>query len=92
MRIERIDIVTKWHELGLELIDSHSALKQIGTNHHNDVKACCRMMFDKWLEKTDVSWSQLVAALNEIGMEYAANFISKQLKSGSEYTHTSSNK
>ena len=86
MRIEHIDIVTKWHELGLELVDSHSALKQIEANHRNDVNTCCRMMFDKWLERTpDASWSQLVTALCEIEMKSAADVISKQLNSDSKH-------
>ena len=87
MRIGHIDIATKWHELGLELVDSHNTLKQIEANHRNDVSACCRVMLEKWLERTpEADWDQLVAALNEIDMKYAADFISRQMKSGNERT------
>ena len=87
MRIGDIDIATKWHELGPVLVDSYSVIKQIEANHRNDVSACCRIMFEKWLDmKPGASWDELVTALNDIAMKAAADFISKQFKSGSEYT------
>jgi len=87
MRIEHIEIATVWYELGLELMDSNKILKVIETDHRNDVNTCCRIMFDKWLEKTsDASWSQLVAALDTINMKAAADAVRKLFKSGSEYT------
>ena len=87
MRIGHIDIATKWHELGLVLVDSYSVLKQIEANHPNDVSTCCRIMFEKWLDmKPGASWHELVTALNNIELSTAADFISKQFKSGSEYT------
>jgi len=83
MRIEHIEIATKWYELGLQLVDSDKVLKVIEADHHNDVNTCCRIMFDKWLEKTsDASWSQLVAALDTINMKAAADAVSKLFKSG----------
>ena len=83
MRMKDIDITTRWRALGLELIDSNKILKVIETNHPNDVDACCRLMFEKWLDITpDASWSQLIAALNAIELNTAADFISKLLKSG----------
>ena len=40
-------------------------------------------MFNKWLDKKpDASWNHLVAALNKIGMESAANIVSKQFIPG----------
>jgi len=87
MRIEHIEIATTWYELGLELVDSNKILKVIETNHPNDANTCCRLMFDKWLEKTsDASWNQLVAALDAINMKAAADAVRKLFKSGSEYT------
>ena len=83
MRIEHIEIATKWYELGLELVDSNKALKVIETNHRNDVNTCCRLMFEKWLEvKSDASWSQLVTALDNIEMKAAADTVRKLFKSG----------
>ena len=87
MRVGHIDIATKWHELGPVLVDSYSVIREIEANHRNDVSTCCRVMFEKWLEKTpDASWSLLVIALNDIEMKTAADFISKQFKSGSEHS------
>ena len=85
MRIEHIEIATKWYELGLELVDSNKALKVIEVNHHNDVNTCCRVMFEKWLEKTpNASWSQLVTALDNIEMKAAADAVRKLFKSGTQ--------
>ena len=87
MRIGHIDIATKWHELGLVLVDSYSVIKRIEADHHNDVTTCCRVMFEKWLQmKPDASWNELVTALNGIEMKTAADFITKQFKPGSEHT------
>ena len=89
MRIGHIDIAAKWRELGPVLIDSYNIIRLIETNHRNDVTTCCRVMFEKWLERTPgADWDQLVAALNEIDMKTAADVISRQLKSGIEHTVT----
>lgn len=78
MRTEHIEIATKWFDLGLELVVSHKVLKVIQADHRNDVETCCRLMFEKWLERTpDASWEQLVTALNNIGMKIAADVVSK---------------
>ena len=87
MRVGHFDIATKWFELGLVLVDSNKVLKVIQADNHNDVNTCCCVMFEKWLERTpDASWSELVTALNDIEMKAAADFITKQFKSGSEHT------
>ena len=87
MRIGHIDIATKWREFGPVLIDSYSVISQIEADHRNDVCTCCRVMFEKWLERTpDADWDQVIAALNEINMKAAADVISRQMKSGSERT------
>ena len=86
MRIEDIDIITQWRDLGLELVDSNKILKVIEANHPSDVNTCCRLMFEKWLEKTpDASWSQLIIALSNIDMNTAADAVSKLFKSGIIY-------
>ena len=82
MRIEHIEIATKWYELGLELVDSNKALKVIEADYRN-VNTCCRTMFEKWLEKTpNASWNQLVTALDNIEMNTAADAVRKLFKSG----------
>ena len=86
MRIEDIDIITQWRDLGLELVDSNNILKVIETNHPSDANTCCRVMFEKWLEmKPDASWSQLVTALHNIRMNTAADAINKLFQSGIYY-------
>ena len=83
MRIEHIEVATKWYELGLELVDSNKILKVIKADHRSDVNTCCHVMFEKWLEKTpDASWSQLITALNNIEMKTAADVVCKQFNSG----------
>ena len=83
MRTEHIEISTKWYELGLELIENDKILKVIEADHPNDVNRCCRIMFEKWLERTpNASWSQLVTALDSIEMNVAADAVRKLFKSG----------
>ena len=83
MRIEHIEIATKWYELGLELVDSNKVLKVIEVDNPRNINTCCRVMFEKWLEKTpNASWSQLVTALDNIKMNTAADVVRKLFKSG----------
>ena len=83
MRIKDIEITTRWRDLGLELLVDNKSLKEIEANHPGDVSARCRAMFEKWLEKSpNASWSQLVTSLNKIGLNTAADVISKQFKQG----------
>ena len=85
MRIKDIGITiyTRWRDLGLELLDSNMILNVIEFDHPRDIDTCCRVMFEKWLDKTpDASWSQLVTALNNIEMNTAADAISKMFKPG----------
>ena len=83
MRIEHIEIATKWYELGLELVDSNKVLKVIEADNPRSTNTCCRVMFEKWLEKApNASWSQLVTALDNIKMKTAADVVRKLFKSG----------
>ena len=80
-------IANHWDELGIQLINSYRITDHIRAEHRNDVDTCCRVMFEKWLERTpDANWDQLIAALNEIGVKIVAAVISRQMKSGSEYS------
>ena len=69
-------VATRWYSLGLELLDSNTAvLDVIKTSHQRDDDRC-REMFKKWLEmKPDASWSQLVTALNNIELNTVARNI-----------------
>ena len=83
MRNEDFDIIPRWRDLCLELVDCNNILRVIVANHPSDVNACCRVMFEKWLENTpNASWSQLVTALNNIGMATAADAVRKLFMSG----------
>ena len=83
MRIKDIGITTRWRELGQELLDSNDTLQVIEADHPNGVNTCCRLMFEKWLEKTpNASWSQLVTALNNIELNTAADAVSKRYELG----------
>ena len=82
MRLKDIDIATQWRDLGLELVISNKILRVIEANYPNDVDTCCRVMFERWLEKRpDASWNQLITALKNIRMNFAAESISKLFKS-----------
>ena len=76
-------ITDKWYELGEELLGNDIALRTFQANHPSDVDRCCREMFKRWLDvNPDPTWSQLVTALNKIGMHSVAVSISKQYMSG----------
>ena len=74
MRHEARGVATRWYALGVELLDGDAAvLDVIKTNHQRDDDRCTEM-FKTWLEmKTDASWSQLVTALSDIGLNTAAD-------------------
>jgi len=76
MRHEASGVVTRWYDLGVELLDSNTAvLDVIKTSHQRDDDRCSAML-KTWLEmKPDASWSKLVTALVNIGMKTAADNI-----------------
>lgn len=81
MKNEHSEIAAKWYELGLELVDSDMTLNLIKMDHDNDVSRCHKM-FQMWLDRTpNACWSQLVTALNNIGMITAAESVRKLFKS-----------
>ena len=88
MRIDNIDIKTKWCELGQVLLGSDNILAVIKANHSTDVTACCSEMFKIWLERTpDANWNQLVTALRNIKLYTAADAVIKYCKSGSQFLY-----
>jgi len=74
MRQEAAGIATKWYDVGVELLDSNTAVLDViktSQQHDNDR---CREMFKTWLQmKPDANWSQLVTSLNNIGLNAAAD-------------------
>ena len=82
-RHEASGVAIRWYELGVELLDSSTAvLDVIKTSHQRDDDRCSEM-FKTWLEmKPDASWSQLVTALTNIGMNTAADNIRHSILTG----------
>ena len=62
----------KWHDLGIELLDSNDVeeLDTIEAEHPSDLSKCCTKMFNLWLKKKpSSSWNQLIEALRQPGIE-----------------------
>ena len=81
-------VATRWYDLGVQLLDDAATgvLDVIKADHPNDVTTCCNEMFKKWLEmQHDASWSQLVMALNKIGLNAVADNINKLIKNGEQH-------
>ena len=85
MKREASGVAAKWYKLGVELLDSNTAvLDVIKTSQQRDDDRCSEM-FKTWLEmKPDASWSQLAKALTDIDMITGAKNIriSKMSKKG----------
>ena len=78
-------MAARWHDLGTQLLtdDTVGVLEVIKADHPNDVSACCNKMFAKWLElQPDATWSQLITALENIGMESVKQSIMQCLITG----------
>ena len=73
------DIITKWYDVGLQLLDSNSgALDVIKKDNSNDSENCCTEMFKKWLQcRPDASWRQLAEALTSVNLNAAAHRITE---------------
>ena len=78
MRCEAAGVATRWYDLGLELLDSNTAVLDVIQSDYQSDTARFSKMFKTWLEKKpEASWRQLVAALNYIGLGTAADNIRK---------------
>ena len=77
-KIKIIERVTpKWQRLGdqLEFDIRGAKLELIKTAHPNDPVACCRAMFQHWLEGNGVkpcSWRKLIEVLEDCDLEVLA--------------------
>ena len=78
-------MAAQWYDIGLELLtgDTTGTLDVIKADYPNDASACCNKMFVKWLElQPSATWSQLIIALVNIGMNAAAENVIKCLLKG----------
>ena len=67
----RGSVGAKWHDLGIELLDSNDVeeLDTIEAEHPSDLTKCCTKMFQLWLKKQPTaSWNQLIEALKQTGI------------------------
>ena len=64
---------TKWHDLGIELLDSDDdELDTIAADHPSGLSKCTKM-FKLWLRKqSTASWNQLIEALRQPGINLNA--------------------
>ena len=82
-------VAPEWKSLGEVLLPRHivetKRLEIIEANNPRNVEECCRQMFIKWLDANkDVSWKQLITALQcpSVELHYAAEKIKKKLQKG----------
>ena len=78
-------MAARWYDIGLHLLtdDTTGTLDVIKADHPNDASACCNKMFVKWLElQPSATWSQLIIALGNIGMNATAENVIKCLLKG----------
>ena len=69
----------KWYELGLQLEVEGKDLDVIQANNQNNIEACKREMFSKWLGITpNASYQQVVEALKVVGEISEANHLCKK--------------
>lgn len=67
------EVSYKWKDLGIQLLKSGrkmGILNEIEANYSQDVRRCCQVMLEKWLElQSDASWGQLIEALESQAVE-----------------------
>ena len=80
-------VSSKWHDLGLELLEQEDEekLSEIKINNPNDADECCKEMFQLWLRKcTNATWKQLIQALKEVELNSLAAAIEGMLMPSKE--------
>ena len=71
----------KWYELGLQLEVEGKDLDVIQANNQNNIEACKREMFSKWLGITpNASYQQVVEALQIVGEISEADHLRKKIR------------
>ena len=79
----RKHVSSKWHDLGLELLEQEDeeTLNQIKSDNPKDVNECCKEMFQLWLRKcSTATWDQLIQALREVDLNNLATKIEGMLR------------
>ena len=79
----RKGVSSKWHDLGLELLEQEDEddLEEIRNNNPNNESECCKKMFQLWLRKYgNATWLQLIQALKEVDLNTLAGKIEGMLK------------
>ena len=75
-------ISSKWHDLGLELLEQEDeeTLNQIKSDNPKDVNECCKEMFQLWLRKcSTATWHQLIQALKVVDLTTLATNVEGML-------------
>ena len=75
-------VSSKWHDLGLELLEQEDEekLNEIKKNNPSDMSECCKEMFQLWLRKcANATWNQLIQALKEVELNNLAATIEGML-------------
>ena len=89
---ELAGVTSKYYEIGIQLDIKDEILKQIESNHKNNIKRCFSEMLDYWLKGNsgDASWSSLVSALESpfVGEKTLAATLRKKYITSSEITST----
>ena len=71
----RDSVSSKWYDLGIELLDSDN-IEELDTIEAVDsfnLYKCCGKMFHLWLKtQPTASWSQLIEALRQPGVDLGA--------------------
>ena len=65
-------VTPQWYDLGIKLLneEQESQLDIIESNHPDNKKECCKMMFWYWLStNTDASWQLLIEVLRSPAIE-----------------------
>ena len=78
----RESIATKWHDIGIELLEQgdEEALGIIQANNAGNVTECCAKMLQLWLRRQpNATWNQLICALRSPGVHL--NDVAKEIES-----------
>ena len=81
-------IVTKWFDIGLELLEHEERLLVIRADNPNDSLTCVKRMLRSWLEmKKDAHWNQLLEIFRQphIDLQSLASRIENMLLKGTYY-------
>ena len=83
-RYVRQSLGSRWHDLGIELLEADSVeiLNRINSENPKDQNACCTKMFQLWLSVQPMaSWNQLIESLRQpsIGLKQLSDKIGHML-------------